>query len=174
MRVNFIFTVFIFSISFLRPAFSQPAAAQDNTSVGYCASLENEKIKYFKENKYSEFIDFLNNSKIADQSNKPCINYYQALTRYTPHIGKLDLYRTSGHFPYYRESQFPPLVEPDTMDKLKEEGATCADLSNRLEQGVIKGFLFQVRTSRKISARKIRPPKKASRVMAPRFTGKTG
>jgi threonyl-tRNA synthetase len=28
---------------------------------------------------------------------------------YTPHIGKLELYRTSGHFPYYRESQFPPL-----------------------------------------------------------------
>ncbi len=28
---------------------------------------------------------------------------------YTPHIGKLELYRTSGHFPYYRDSQFPPL-----------------------------------------------------------------
>jgi threonyl-tRNA synthetase len=28
---------------------------------------------------------------------------------YTPHIGRLELYRTSGHFPYYRESQFPPL-----------------------------------------------------------------
>ncbi|MEL0117320.1 MAG: threonine--tRNA ligase, partial [Opitutae bacterium] len=24
---------------------------------------------------------------------------------FTPHIGKLDLYRTSGHFPYYKESQ---------------------------------------------------------------------
>src|SRR5207247_1436970 len=28
---------------------------------------------------------------------------------YTPHIGRLELYRTSGHFPYYRDSQFPPL-----------------------------------------------------------------
>ncbi len=28
---------------------------------------------------------------------------------YTPHIGKLDLYRTSGHYPYYKESQFPPI-----------------------------------------------------------------
>ncbi len=28
---------------------------------------------------------------------------------YTPHIGKLDLYRTSGHFPYYRDAQYPPL-----------------------------------------------------------------
>ncbi|MGA9115447.1 MAG: threonine--tRNA ligase [Bacteroidota bacterium] len=27
----------------------------------------------------------------------------------TPHIGKLDLYRTSGHYPYYKESQFAPI-----------------------------------------------------------------
>jgi threonyl-tRNA synthetase len=30
---------------------------------------------------------------------------------FTPHIGKLGLYRTSGHFPYYKDSQFPPLYE---------------------------------------------------------------
>lgn len=30
---------------------------------------------------------------------------------YTPNIGKLDLYRTSGHFPYYRDAQFPPLYQ---------------------------------------------------------------
>ncbi|MGL4551573.1 MAG: threonine--tRNA ligase [Gemmataceae bacterium] len=28
---------------------------------------------------------------------------------YTPHIGKLEMYRTSGHFPYYRDAQFPPI-----------------------------------------------------------------
>jgi len=28
---------------------------------------------------------------------------------YTPHIGKIELYRTSGHYPYYKDSQFPPL-----------------------------------------------------------------
>ncbi len=28
---------------------------------------------------------------------------------YTPHIGRLELYRTSGHFPYYRDAQFPPI-----------------------------------------------------------------
>jgi threonyl-tRNA synthetase len=28
---------------------------------------------------------------------------------YTPHIGRLEMYRTSGHFPYYRDSQYPPL-----------------------------------------------------------------
>src|SRR5437762_7642519 len=28
---------------------------------------------------------------------------------YSPHIGQLGLYRTSGHFPYYRDAQFPPM-----------------------------------------------------------------
>lgn len=28
---------------------------------------------------------------------------------YTPHIGNLNLYRTSGHFPYYADAQFPPM-----------------------------------------------------------------
>jgi threonyl-tRNA synthetase len=27
----------------------------------------------------------------------------------TPHIGSLELYKTSGHYPYYAESQFPPI-----------------------------------------------------------------
>ena len=35
----------------------------------------------------------------------------------TPHIGKLDLWRTSGHYPYYKESQFPPIqFEGDDED----------------------------------------------------------
>ncbi len=29
---------------------------------------------------------------------------------FTPHIGKLGLYRTSGHVPYYEDSQFPQLL----------------------------------------------------------------
>jgi threonyl-tRNA synthetase len=32
---------------------------------------------------------------------------------YTPHIGRVELYETSGHFPYYRESQFAPLFGHD-------------------------------------------------------------
>ena len=28
---------------------------------------------------------------------------------YTPHIGKIELYQTSGHYPYYKDSQFPVL-----------------------------------------------------------------
>ncbi|HEV3263291.1 MAG TPA: threonine--tRNA ligase [Gemmataceae bacterium] len=30
---------------------------------------------------------------------------------YTPHIGRLELYRTSGHFPYYRDAQYPPMYD---------------------------------------------------------------
>jgi len=26
---------------------------------------------------------------------------------FTPHIGRLELYKTSGHFPYYKDAQFP-------------------------------------------------------------------
>ncbi len=32
---------------------------------------------------------------------------------YSPHIGRVELYETSGHFPYYRDSQFPPLFVND-------------------------------------------------------------
>jgi threonyl-tRNA synthetase len=28
---------------------------------------------------------------------------------YTPHVGNIDLYKKSGHYPYYKESQFPPI-----------------------------------------------------------------
>lgn len=52
---------------------------------------------------------------------------------FTPHIGKLELYKTSGHFPYYKDSQFPPIVERDFLERLKGEGCTCAELSNRIE-----------------------------------------
>ena len=33
---------------------------------------------------------------------------YEAV--YTPNIGKIDLYKISGHFPYYADSQFKPIV----------------------------------------------------------------
>jgi threonyl-tRNA synthetase len=62
---------------------------------------------------------------------------------FTPHIGRLGLYKTSGHFPYYRESQFPPIIENDSLTKLASEGCTCADLTNRLEKGDIDGFLLK-------------------------------
>jgi len=49
---------------------------------------------------------------------------YGYQTVYTPHIGKLDLYRTSGHFPYYKDSQFPPIHmnEHGSEEDTSEEG----------------------------------------------------
>ena len=32
---------------------------------------------------------------------------------YTPHIAKVDLYKISGHYPYYADSQFKPIVMAD-------------------------------------------------------------
>ena len=62
---------------------------------------------------------------------------------FTPHIGKLDLYRTSGHFPYYQESQYPPIAERDTMEKLADEDATCSTLINGLSDGTFEGYLLK-------------------------------
>ncbi len=62
---------------------------------------------------------------------------------FTPHIGKLDLYRTSGHFPYYQESQYPPIAERDTLEKLADEDATCATLINGLSDGSYEGYLLK-------------------------------
>ncbi|MGP1347692.1 MAG: threonine--tRNA ligase [Phycisphaerales bacterium] len=62
---------------------------------------------------------------------------------YTPHIGKLDLYRTSGHFPYYKESQFTPFAEREAMMEMASEGCSCGELSNRLESGEVDGFMLK-------------------------------
>jgi threonyl-tRNA synthetase len=37
----------------------------------------------------------------------------------TPHIGNLNLYRTSGHYPYYAQSQFAPIAVDDEEYMLK-------------------------------------------------------
>jgi threonyl-tRNA synthetase len=62
---------------------------------------------------------------------------------FTPHIGRLELYKTSGHFPYYAESQYPPIVDRSFLDKVSEEGCSCADLSNRLDEGTVDGYLLK-------------------------------
>ncbi len=62
---------------------------------------------------------------------------------FTPHIGKLDLYRTSGHYPYYQESQYPPLIDPDQLHKLASEGCSCSELSNLMKEGEIDGYLLK-------------------------------
>lgn len=37
----------------------------------------------------------------------------------TPHIGKIDLYITSGHYPYYKDSQYTPIDVDDEQFMLK-------------------------------------------------------
>ncbi len=62
---------------------------------------------------------------------------------YTPHIGKLDLYMTSGHWEHYKESQFTPIPDPDDFKKLRDEHASCADLFNALDTRTITGFMLK-------------------------------
>ncbi|MBX3355602.1 MAG: threonine--tRNA ligase [Phycisphaeraceae bacterium] len=62
---------------------------------------------------------------------------------FTPHIGRLGLYRTSGHYPYYQESQYPPLIDPDELASLAAEGCSCGELSNRMKAGEIDGYLLK-------------------------------
>jgi threonyl-tRNA synthetase len=38
----------------------------------------------------------------------------------TPHIGNLNLYKTSGHYPYYADSQFPPIKFTDETGREEE------------------------------------------------------
>lgn len=58
---------------------------------------------------------------------------------YSPQIGRVELYETSGHFPYYRESQFPPLFVEQAgglidawIDRLQSEDGLNADEEMRL------------------------------------------
>ncbi|MDB6120654.1 MAG: thrS, partial [Verrucomicrobiaceae bacterium] len=52
---------------------------------------------------------------------------------FTPHIGKLELYKTSGHFPYYKESQFAPVIDNGDLEKCAEAGCSCAEVLARVD-----------------------------------------
>lgn len=39
---------------------------------------------------------------------------------YTPHIGNIELYKTSGHYPYYKDSQYPPIDFVDETGKKEQ------------------------------------------------------
>ncbi len=43
----------------------------------------------------------------------------------TPHIGNINLYKTSGHYPYYSDSQFPPLVLEDGKEEYLLKPMNC-------------------------------------------------
>ncbi len=44
---------------------------------------------------------------------------------YTPHIGKIDLYKMSGHYPYYADSQFPPIKMRDSDEEYLLKPMNC-------------------------------------------------
>jgi threonyl-tRNA synthetase len=62
---------------------------------------------------------------------------------FTPHIGKLELYKTSGHFPYYKESQFSPIYDNGDLEKCADAGCSCAEIMARVE-GVSKKMREQL------------------------------
>ena len=62
---------------------------------------------------------------------------------YCPHIGKLELYKTSGHFPYYAESQFVPVMERQFLQAVSDEGCSCAELGNMMASGEVEGYLLK-------------------------------
>jgi threonyl-tRNA synthetase len=78
---------------------------------------------------------------------------------FTPHIGKLELYKTSGHFPYYKESQFSPVIENESLAQVLKEGCSCAEVYARLE--AVSGHLasqINARTGKEtIGADRIKP-----------------
>lgn len=43
----------------------------------------------------------------------------------TPHIGNIDLYKKSGHYPYYKESQFPPLTFKNSSEEYLLKPMNC-------------------------------------------------
>ncbi|MDR2663975.1 MAG: threonine--tRNA ligase [Puniceicoccales bacterium] len=57
----------------------------------------------------------------------------------TPHVARLELFRTSGHFPYYRDAQFEPIADRENLDPTLSYG----ELSAELESGARSGFLVK-------------------------------
>ncbi len=43
----------------------------------------------------------------------------------TPHIGNINLYKTSGHYPYYKDSQFPPIQFEDGKEEYLLKPMNC-------------------------------------------------
>ncbi|MDD5560968.1 MAG: tetratricopeptide repeat protein [Candidatus Omnitrophica bacterium] len=77
------FTAFILGLFFCSTAFCQPVVSSAASNVTCCAGLEESKEEYLKDNRYAEFIGFLENLKGQDKLiRQPCFNYYKALTRY--------------------------------------------------------------------------------------------
>ncbi|MFI5456557.1 MAG: threonine--tRNA ligase [Isosphaerales bacterium] len=54
---------------------------------------------------------------------------------YTPHIGRIELYQKSGHYPYYNDSQFPTLKMPsDSSAKELLDGLVSGSLDDNAQR----------------------------------------
>ncbi len=69
---------------------------------------------------------------------------------YSPHIGRVELYETSGHFPYYRDSQFAPLYGHDGgqlvdhwMRRLSDNGLSEEDEARLIDAAGVMGCNVQ-------------------------------
>ncbi len=58
---------------------------------------------------------------------------------YSPHIGRAELYETSGHFPYYRDSQFAPIFG-HPAGQLVDYWKQCL-VSNEIDERIEGDFL---------------------------------
>ena len=76
-------------------------------------------------------VDFLKEEQVA-RGYEPVV---------TPHIGRLDLFRTSGHYPYYSDSQFPPMLEGQRGPALPEGEAPEA--RSHHDDGDEQGYLLK-------------------------------
>jgi threonyl-tRNA synthetase len=56
---------------------------------------------------------------------------------YTPHIGKIELYQISGHYPYYKDSQFPTLKMPAHPAAKELLDGLCADKLSDDDQRIL-------------------------------------
>ena len=62
---------------------------------------------------------------------------------FTPVIGKLGLFRTSGHFPYYKDSQFVPIIERDDLREMAAKHEDIANYETKLESSEVDGYLLK-------------------------------
>lgn len=82
---------------------------------------------------------------------------------YSPHIGRVELYETSGHFPYYRESQFAPIfghsagqiIDHCIQELGSEDGLSEDDEKKLLEAASVLGCDLQGYSSSLSSEEKI-------------------
>jgi threonyl-tRNA synthetase len=56
---------------------------------------------------------------------------------YTPNIGKIELYQISGHYPYYSDSQFPPIDLSEKEERGKGEEGIAKTQAGGTGSGVV-------------------------------------